>query len=353
MDLQAPVEGLRARERALLSVARALLQRPVMLLLQDLALSVDAHSLNELDKMLVSQKQVSVLHLSSVATRLEYFERVAVFHNGGVIESGPPKLLISQPGILSEMVLETGPVASNLTRKALGVPLRPLQAVFEAPVKSASKLSDNPNLASSVGVLGPISEMLEDEGENWEGSASKGSPLPAEAEEVGRSVYAPLATSIAQMLSQKDVGYLFLLIQSCVASLHDVLNLDVRTGLAAQVVAWPQSLFVTYHVCSRMLTYAGSKLRQRICSLCSRMLAYACGAGGFMAAVGVRGSAVAKDKQGNRAAPEALLPRYGRGCGWHDDKPPRHGRRMYNKHLSPAALLVLKYPTFGTKISQI
>ncbi len=260
MDLQAPVDGLRARERVLLSVARALLQRPVMLLLQDLALSVDAHSLNELDKMLVSQKQVSVIHLSSVATRLEYFQRVAVFHNGGVVESGPPKLLISQPGILSEMVLETGPVASNLTRKALGVPLRPLEAVFEAPVKSAAKQSDTRNLASSVGVLGPISEILEDEGETWEGNASKGSPLPAEAEEVRRSVYAPLATSIAQMLSQKDVGYLFLLIQSCVASLHDVLNLDVRTGLAAQVLAWPQSLFVTYH----MLTYA---------HVCSRMLA--------------------------------------------------------------------------------
>jgi hypothetical protein len=324
-----------------------------MLLLQDLALSVDAHSLNELDKMLVSQKQVSVVHLSSVATRLEYFQRVAVLHNGGVVESGPPKLLISQPGVLSEMVLETGPVASNLTRKALGVPLRPLEAVFEGPVKSASKQSHTRNLASSVGVLGPISEILEDEGENWEGSASKGSPMPAESEEVRRCVYAPLADSIAQMLSQKDVGYLFLLIQSCVASLHDVLNLDVRTGLAAQVLAWPQSLFVTYHICSRMLTYAHVCRQQAAPAYVLVMLTYACGAGGFMAAVGVRGSAVAKDKQGDGAAPQALLPRYGRGCGWHDDKPPRHGRRMYNKHPSPAALLVLKHPPFGTKISQI
>jgi hypothetical protein len=43
-----------------------------------------------------------------------------VFHNGTVVQDGAPKTLVSQPGVLSNMLLECGPVADNLFREQLG-----------------------------------------------------------------------------------------------------------------------------------------------------------------------------------------------------------------------------------------
>ena len=53
--MQTPVSQMGLRERMLLSVARALLQRPILLVLEDLASSLDAKTLQDLDQMLSGQ----------------------------------------------------------------------------------------------------------------------------------------------------------------------------------------------------------------------------------------------------------------------------------------------------------
>lgn len=239
--LNKQVSTLRNRERMLLAVARALVQRPILLVLEDLACSLDSKTLNDLDQMLVGQNHLNVLHVSTVATRIHCFERIVVFQDGAIVQDGSPKELMLQPGVLFDMVQETGPVASNRMCKNLGVPARALPSPTAplSPMQHAS--SSARDLASTVGVLGPISELDSEEspekGDSPQGPAMGASQRPC--------VYAPLEPQLQVMLAQKDVGHLFALIQSCLAALHDSLNLEIKTGLPPEVQQARAKVFVS------------------------------------------------------------------------------------------------------------
>ena len=223
--LNAPIHDTTIEFRMLLFIARALLQRPVMLVLEDLALSVEAKKLNQLDQMLVAQQHLSVVHTSTVAARLHCFERIVVMDNGAVVQDGSPQSLVTQPGLLSDMLLETGPVNDNRMRIRLGAPARELPSAT-APITSGALENDGMDFASTVGFLGPISEMeAEDTPEKSEAAAAA-----AAAARQRPSVFAPVDPAIADKLKKLHFATTSTLIQSCVMKLHEMLLLDFKTG---------------------------------------------------------------------------------------------------------------------------
>jgi len=237
---------LSRRDRMLLAVARALLQKPYMLMLEDLALSIDAKSMDDLDRMFLGNPKLITLHISTVAARLHRFQRVLVFHNGTVVQDGAPKTLVSQPGVLSNMLLECGPVADNLVREQLGAatrvlpsPVAPMPFSPSSPAQHTTGVEQRErDLASTVGVLGPISEM-----DSLDESGEAGVEAGKLAKQV-QSVYAPLDASLAHMVSQKDVSSLFSWIQGCVSAIHDELRLDLRTHQDQGIVQYRYAVFV-------------------------------------------------------------------------------------------------------------
>ena len=224
---------LSRKERMLLAVARALLQKPMMLVLQDLALSLDAKTMGELDRCFMGNPKLMVLHTSTVAACVHRFQRVLVFHDGKMVQDGTPKTLVSQPGVLSDMLHECGPVASNHVREQLGAktrvlpsPLAPMSSSPPSPSEYTTGVEQRErDLASTVGVLGPISEMdLEESGEQGEAGEEAGKLVNQTP-----NVYAPLGAALAQTVSRQDPSSLFAWIQSCVSAIHDELKLDIRT----------------------------------------------------------------------------------------------------------------------------
>jgi len=231
------IDQMSARDRMLLSVARALLQRPVMLVLEDLALSVDAKAMNDLDQMLVNQKHLTILHTSTVAARIHCFKRVVVMHNGMVVQDGAPKDLLAEAGVLSNMVHDTGPVASNRLRAQLGTPARVLPSTTSPVPPTSYSSSDARDLASTVGVLGSISE-LESEETPEKGGAHVAPEAQAPAQHLVAQqacVYEALDDEVVRMLQLKPQGYLFQSIQSCVAALHDSLQVCVYVCVRVRV----------------------------------------------------------------------------------------------------------------------
>ena len=76
-----------------------------------------------------------------------------------MLQDDAPKALMTQPGVLQDMVQELGPVASNHMCKHLGVPMRVLPSPT-APLSTLQMVAAGAcDLASTVGVLGPISEL--------------------------------------------------------------------------------------------------------------------------------------------------------------------------------------------------
>ena len=259
------IEHLSDSDRMLLAVARVLLLRPVMLVLglcmcaclhqstlgmflqiqkcalcadtrcafvrnaEDLPLSLDPKALTNLDQMLVAQKHLTVLHTSTVAARLHCFQRLIVMHEGAIVQDGSPKALIAQPGVVADMLQATGPVATNRMREHLGASTRALSSAlggaFDADLTHSPK--DLLALASTVGVLGPISEDADDSPDKQAG----GTNVLHQRE----CVHAPLDAAIARGLEKKELGYLFMLIQSCISRLHVDLMLDVKTGLPLDI----------------------------------------------------------------------------------------------------------------------
>jgi hypothetical protein len=240
------MHDLSRRDRMLLAVARALLQKPYMLMLEDLALSIDPKSMDELDRMFLGNPNLMTLHISTVAARLHHFQRVLVFHNGTVVQDGAPKTLVAQPGVLSNMLLECGPVADNLVREQLGAatrvlpsPLAPMPFSPSSPAQHTTGIEQRErDLSSTVGVLGPISEMdsLDEAGEAGEEAGKLAKQV--------QSVYAPLDVPLARMVSQKDVSSLFAWIQGCVSAIHDELRLDLRTHQDQGIVQYRFTVFV-------------------------------------------------------------------------------------------------------------
>jgi hypothetical protein len=106
-----------------------------------------------------------------------------------------PKTLMTQPGVLRDMVQELGPVASNHMCKHLGVPMRVLPSPTAPLSPSHWAASDARDLASTVGVLGPISEL------DSEDSPDKGESPAAHAafrrEPQRSSAYDPLDPQVA------------------------------------------------------------------------------------------------------------------------------------------------------------
>jgi len=100
-------------ERQLLALARALLQRPKVLILDEATSSLDAATDAAIQRTLRSLPQLRDTTVLCVAHRLRTiidFDLVCVLHDGRCVEFGPPVELASAPnGFFAGLVDATGP----------------------------------------------------------------------------------------------------------------------------------------------------------------------------------------------------------------------------------------------------
>jgi ABC-type multidrug transport system fused ATPase/permease subunit len=112
-------------ERQLLNLARALLSRPKVLVLDEATASVDGETDAFIQKMLRTRfKDTTLL---TVAHRLHTImdnDLVLVMDAGHAVEFGSPKELLEKKGIFSELVDATGPEGSKALRAMVSAPTR-------------------------------------------------------------------------------------------------------------------------------------------------------------------------------------------------------------------------------------
>jgi ABC-type multidrug transport system fused ATPase/permease subunit len=114
-------------ERQLLAMARALLERPRVLVMDEATSSVDGDTDARVQAMLRDLPQLSSTTTLTVAHRLHTiidYDQVVVLDAGRCVEAGAPRELVQLPnGWFSALVDSTSPAtASALRRAALASP---------------------------------------------------------------------------------------------------------------------------------------------------------------------------------------------------------------------------------------
>lgn len=104
-------------ERQLLNLARALLSKPKLLVLDEATASIDGETDAFIQKML--RTRFSDTTLITVAHRLNTimdYDLILVMENGHAVQFGPPAKLLASGGIFSELVDATGPESAKALR---------------------------------------------------------------------------------------------------------------------------------------------------------------------------------------------------------------------------------------------
>ncbi|KAI8850822.1 P-loop containing nucleoside triphosphate hydrolase protein [Chytridium lagenaria] len=112
-------ENLSVGQRQLLCLARAMLVRPKILLIDEATASVDIKTDAAIQKALrVSFKESTILTVAHRLVTIIDYDRILVLQNGEVVEFDTPNTLVNQAGgIFSNLVDETGPSNAALLRK--------------------------------------------------------------------------------------------------------------------------------------------------------------------------------------------------------------------------------------------
>ncbi|KAI8850823.1 P-loop containing nucleoside triphosphate hydrolase protein [Chytridium lagenaria] len=112
-------ENLSVGQRQLLCLARAMLVRPKILLIDEATASVDIKTDAAIQKALrVSFKESTILTVAHRLVTIIDYDRILVLKNGEVVEFDTPNTLVNQKGgIFSDLVDETGPSNAALLRK--------------------------------------------------------------------------------------------------------------------------------------------------------------------------------------------------------------------------------------------
>ena len=108
-------------ERQLLAIARALLRRPKVLVMDEATSSVDGGTDAEIQAMLRELPQLAATTVISVAHRLHTiidYDAIAVLDDGACVELGSPHDLLQDPaGFLSSLVDATSPETAAALRR--------------------------------------------------------------------------------------------------------------------------------------------------------------------------------------------------------------------------------------------
>ncbi|KAJ3211546.1 Canalicular multispecific organic anion transporter 2, partial [Dinochytrium kinnereticum] len=112
-------ENLSVGQRQLLCLARAMLVRPKILLIDEATASVDIKTDTAIQKALrESFKHSTILTVAHRLITIIDYDKILVLKNGEVAEFGDPITLVNQPGgIFSDLVDETGASNAALLRK--------------------------------------------------------------------------------------------------------------------------------------------------------------------------------------------------------------------------------------------
>lgn len=104
-------------ERQLLNLARALLSKPKVLVLDEATASVDGETDAFIQKMLRTRfKDTTLLTIAHRLHTIMDYELILVMDAGHAVEFGSPRELLEQNGIFSELVDATGPEGSKALR---------------------------------------------------------------------------------------------------------------------------------------------------------------------------------------------------------------------------------------------
>lgn len=109
-------------ERQLLNLARALLSRPRVLVLDEATASVDGETDAFIQKMLRTRfKETTLVTIAHRLHTIMDYDYVLVMDAGRAVESGSPSELLQKSGVFSELVDATGPDGSKALR-AMAMP---------------------------------------------------------------------------------------------------------------------------------------------------------------------------------------------------------------------------------------
>eukprot|EP00467_Chlorarachnion_reptans_P011171 CAMPEP_0114518834 /NCGR_PEP_ID=MMETSP0109-20121206/18656_1 /TAXON_ID=29199 /ORGANISM="Chlorarachnion reptans, Strain CCCM449" /LENGTH=1782 /DNA_ID=CAMNT_0001699483 /DNA_START=309 /DNA_END=5657 /DNA_ORIENTATION=+ len=113
-EISSGSEEMSLGQKQLLCMARALLSRPKILILDEATASIDYHTDQLIQQMVTREfKPVTVLTIAHRIDTIIDYDRILVLDKGKVAEFGPPNKLIKRGGIFASLVKESKKAASG------------------------------------------------------------------------------------------------------------------------------------------------------------------------------------------------------------------------------------------------
>eukprot|EP00960_Hanusia_phi_P036767 752520-Hanusia_phi.AAC.1 len=226
------------RQRFLMGLARVLLRRPQILVIEEAACVLPLEEINRLDSLFDGQRNLTVLHLSSTPMRCSKFERVVVMRQRRVCEDGSPLQLLAVGSELKSMLAGVGLQWSRQEQEQVeqqaSSDATPMMSLHSSRARDpamgmapAPVVAPTPTQAQSL-ARAPAPAAVPAGG----GSVSPGSK--------GRVTLDEGEEEMLRRLRRLDESYSFDLIRSCIAAVHEKLLLDAESDsqLSSQVVTW-------------------------------------------------------------------------------------------------------------------